>query len=1695
MLNSLHGECLSEAFTKLLKKSSDGTMAYVRALPADAMSELCSRKMLRVLDWQIFYVTDEVDTESSYITADQAVDIRESKEGSVLLLVDTRTAGAGMDGIYSAVREIDEAELMPKAINAALKRFQDSALKEFADAAVKRARKIGKANTISPWREFDFYVHCASEPEKIGINVALLGLWPISTIDVLQVSDIALSSQVVDRLLLASGAENTPQVRVASLLLGEDQTDLATRLEKFLREFDGLRWSEVGLKAAEVPELLLNNLIPGFNSEDVISLELVCWQSKPDANPYAWSGMVLTEDKDLEFRINQESKLEVRWKVLPATLKSGATEYKVSIVTGSDVELASRQVSHSGKSQEKCVFVFDDFSEFEGNEKWQAKIVVHPVEEPKPLDGAGDSPRWKETREFILTFGQKDVRTKSSVGKKARALVEEAIRLSEENFGKAASQTRKPGDSQGFVSFTVEGQTGRAFRPELIKLVEEDWRSNSFALGRWSVRVRTDGSRTGSLTFIPLEATEYPIEQLKKLQDTTRQFGQKALDQGGFVGVIYHNNDSAANYVNSWISSIDTGDPKFALANTVEVQDLTGETVGLIVLPSHPLRVAWHSAYDELAYNSRYVEKLTTAETVNTLKLLDGSFMPLFLPGIEGGQSFVFGDSLGFYTVAMVLDGEPEPKAMIAQMMRCLSSASEDLVTSVGGTTAAAIAHELKKYETLHDQYRNLHVNAFHAGDGKTVAQAIGMTFDDESSDDESKPRESTKQGIMLNMFPSPDSRNSRLVGRYFAEAAERRRAGAGAGGTSSDDRWMVSTYEIGNTVIPRLKWAKRDALTPSESAHISIAFDVFDSSVVPEESDRTGVSAAIEAFGLIPSLIRKFNLEPVPTWTLALAQQVEGEKHPYNRVFSERLHKIHSALVRSTARNLTPQTAEIGVNGWATLRTQLNHEQVERVQLFHKLSDWVVIIDRNAGIEYFDAPRDASEVYETFVIDCVPERQNMGSLQLITSTAQIDEVLGLLEDSLDQMDLSHSPRNGRFLLSNLKAISGRLAMRLAERGQVRSEMIALGMFYAGCAKFGGDANWPSLISGFLVPLDDVRDLMPVSKGEGDVESPDEAGTDAAMLRADLVYVGLTKKGALKFSFIEIKYRRLLRSARDPKLHEHVFRQLMTTRERWMRTHFAESLSQTQAALRRKRLAHALRFYLDKAERHLLATDSHSKLSAAIDKLLRSETEVSHDWSSDRGYIFCPEHPGEIECVDGENADGQIRIFGASTLPDLPYVFKTPARNEQTETIGSLSGAGNVLEIDFEVKTEIQTESMLGDEEVTEVQTVVSVEDVKHESVEHVEGEYDAHDEGEDNSPDEEQVLELRVAQEGVDLYLGDSLMSESPISWNMSLRGNPHLMIAGLPGMGKTTCIINLCEQLAKGGITPVVFSYHDDIETKLASRFSNLSLIDIDNGLGFNPLQVSDGHAHAWLDNIGKLRDIFSAVYKDFGEIQLNDIREAIKESYREVGYGSGSGERASDLPVPDFSRFYEILRGKQRPNAGIIARLEELNDYGLFNTSTERASVLEMTDPIIIRLHTIQNEVLQNAMASFVLLNIYQSMLLRGSQPTLTHAVIFDEAHRASRLKLVPTMAKESRKFGISMIVASQEARDFSDSLYAAIANYLVLRVTETDAKALAKNVVLSTEVGTVAGRLKALEKYSAMFFTEGRRPIALRLAFGD
>ena len=209
--------------------------------------------------------------------------------------------------------------------------------------------------------------------------------------------------------------------------------------------------------------------------------------------------------------------------------------------------------------------------------------------------------------------------------------------------------------------------------------------------------------------------------------------------------------------------------------------------------------------------------------------------------------------------------------------------------------------------------------------------------------------------------------------------------------------------------------------------------------------------------------------------------------------------------------------------------------------------------------------------------------------------------------------------------------------------------------------------------------------------------------------------------------------------------------------------------------------------------------------------------------------------------------------------------------------------------------------------------------------------------------------------------------------------------------------------------------------------------------------------------------------AIYPDLGQLQGGEIRQAVKKSFKEAGWSSSTND-LGNLQEPPFRRFLEILRTRPKPNVGLknlLERLDELDDYGFFDLNESQGDMWECEQPTVIRIHRTQSDVLQKAFSSLILYGLYKNMFKRGIQDRITHAVIVDEAHRAAKLTLIPTMAKECRKYGVSLVLASQEAKDFHASVFSAIANYLVMRLNEPDAKALVKNVASSKQQGAPPG----------------------------
>ena len=173
---------------------------------------------------------------------------------------------------------------------------------------------------------------------------------------------------------------------------------------------------------AEQPHLWVNGLAIQGSTQSIESILLLPWRTNT-GKVAKWSGLIEGVDSDeppsLILRNDAErtgnySKLEIKWRAQPESLDKGAVEYRVAVMTEMEEELASKEVTHSAKKEEKIRFSNDDFSTLSEDALISAKVVVSVVgnELVKPQD----------SEEFLIRFGEPPELEQGGVGKKVRCL-------------------------------------------------------------------------------------------------------------------------------------------------------------------------------------------------------------------------------------------------------------------------------------------------------------------------------------------------------------------------------------------------------------------------------------------------------------------------------------------------------------------------------------------------------------------------------------------------------------------------------------------------------------------------------------------------------------------------------------------------------------------------------------------------------------------------------------------------------------------------------------------------------------------------------------------------------------------------------------------------------------------------------------------------------------------------------------------------------------------------------------------------------------------------------------------------------------------------------------------------------------------------------------------------------------------------
>jgi len=312
-------------------------------------------------------------------------------------------------------------------------------------------------------------------------------------------------------------------------------------------------------------------------------------------------------------------------------------------------------------------------------------------------------------------------------------------------------------------------------------------------------------------------------------------------------------------------------------------------------------------------------------------------------------------------------------------------------------------------------------------------------------------------------------------------------------------------------------------------------------------------------------------------------------------------------------------------------------------------------------------------------------------------------------------------------------------------------------------------------------------------------------------------------------------------------------------------------------------------------------------------------------------------------------------------------------------------------------------------------------------------------------------------------ILLGSDAETGEEVSWNpdpSSGSANPHVLILGESGFGKTYTIASLSAELAQENVVSVVFDYGQGfspstLPPEFVAATNPLELHAGRDGVDINPLQLFPSDMHGPVNVAQRVADTFARVYTRMGVQQHAVIRQAVLDVMADADITPDAPDSwTSDLPA--FANVQAKLQSYAsnplKPQARFAASAaSHISTVFVFNTFRHSGEKLAWPDllqsdnrAVIIQLKGLEHS-LERAVTEFLLWNLIGFIEALGPGP-LRCFVILDEAHKLSFDPGSPVekLLREGRKFGLGLILASQQPEDFSPVAFANTATKIVFQV---------------------------------------------------
>ncbi len=1030
----------------------------------------------------------------------------------------------------------------------------------------------------------------------------------------------------------------------------------------------------------------------------------------------------------------------------------------------------------------------------------------------------------------------------------------------------------------------------------------------------------------------------------------------------------------------------------------------------VVILPTHPLRAAWFASYtqllrewEDLALTYPLRERKRSID-LQALRLLVPTNVPTFAYHVASPTTFVFFQNIRFFHGVALPADVPDPHRRYVDVSAILNTGMDQVSTE--DMRPDRLAEHISKFHQLHSYTKTLVMTLINSDRGDFFAEALRQMLRSKPPFDEITKVE---EAPSFQIISYAEDRQKNI----FQSLEKVRQQQSDQLNSARSDHFLPG-LSVATRSVQHLE--KYDL----PEAHIAVVTDFTRPTVAVERVslEKAGRMSSFTLYGLVNRFVSHFQVdEHGLLWQHRIVREGvrKSEPHPAGPRYSETLIELHTSLLQAGGYLLGGDRSTQPI-----LEVRLENERQKLLERLHKRTNWVITLDRFFTLDYYDSPNQPglADLARKHVLDYSPEfTEGLGHRMMVT-TSWHEEISSLLGHAMNELGFASIERSVGYLLHHLKMISGRLALEALETPNAASAAVGLGVVTAWLQRN------KKLRQAVLVPVDIYPRLFSLAG----------AGRPArGERRCDLVLFSL-KRNIVDATFIEVKWRR--GQVPFEGLAQDMILQMEGSMQAIKDRFFNEK--RIDGALQRSYLANVLRFYFERSCRY--GVFEPEAMETFLEHVTRLEKTGLDFRASYEGYIVSLDsQPRKPLLLD----NAKVMILTAQHFENEPEFLPTtnPDLHERNVTPGPLPPELSILQTAelpvLETGQDInQTIERLVLDNLSETITRAVIP------------------EGPSSSEEPGESRESVESERKISIPLGES--GGEHVDWKPGVKGSPHLFVLGIPGQGKSWTITRLLAELGKQQVPALVLDFHGQFAESdgVFVKTVHPGVIDAAQGLPFSPFECSRDAGHTgWMANALAVAEIFAYVV-GLGDMQKDIVYTAVRDAYEERGFAAESSEPAGNYPT-----IKEVLtkieqQEQSRHGKNVVARCRPLLEMDLFRPGEHSLDLLTLVrSGLVVDLHHLFAESLQMAAGAFILRKIYKDMFRWGTAQRLRLAIVLDEAHRLARDITLPKLMKEGRKFGVSVIVASQGMSDFHPDVLSNAGTKVIFRMNYPESRKVA------------------------------------------